>query len=82
MYLCLDKVSNANFGHDGDGNRVYDVLDHGRVALRCQVNFAQKGTSCDVTIRETPPSALMSAGTRSSAMTAQAPASSAMRAYG
>ena len=37
---------------------------------------------CDVTIRETPPSALMSAGTRSSAITAQAPASSAMRAYG
>jgi hypothetical protein len=34
-----------------------------------------------LTIRATPPSARMSAGTRSSAMTAHAPASSAMRAY-
>ncbi len=32
-------------------------------------------------IRATPPCARMSAGTRSSAMTAQAPASSAIRAY-
>jgi len=32
-------------------------------------------------MRETPPSALMSAGTRSNAMTATAPASSAIRAY-
>ena len=46
------------------------------------MSCARKRVSCDVTIRETPPSALMSAGTRSSAITAQAPASSAMRAYG
>lgn len=31
--LSLDKVSDPDLGHDGQGDGVDDVLDHGRVGL-------------------------------------------------
>lgn len=74
-------MTDAYFCHDGDGDRIHDGLDHGGVALDCRININQIVTQEGMgTMRETPPSLRISAGTRSSAMTAHAPASSAMRA--
>jgi hypothetical protein len=87
-YLCLDKVTDPHFCHDGDGNGLDDLLDHMGVALE-RGNAQQayifstidgRRASLALAIRATPPSERISAGTRSSAMTAHAPASSAIRA--
>ena len=34
-HLGFDKVPDANFGHDGDGDGADDVFDHRGVALGC-----------------------------------------------
>ena len=60
-HLRLGEVPDAGLGHDRDGHRLLDALDHAGSLMRA-----------------TPPSRRMSAGTRSSAITAAAPASSAI----
>lgn len=81
--LGFYKVTDANFCHDRNGYRINDGLDHGGVALEGGdgwINETCLKKEERRTMRETPPSLRISAGTRSSAMTAHAPASSAMRA--
>ena len=81
-------MTDPHFSHDGNGDSLDDLLDHPGVAL--ERGDAQKAyifstidgwrPSLALAIRATPPSERISAGTRSSAMTAHAPASSAIRA--
>ena len=33
VYLCLDEVSDSDFGHYGDCDSVYDLFDHFGIAL-------------------------------------------------
>ena len=63
-HLGLDEVADARLGHHGDRHGLLDLADLGRGCA----------------MRATPPWARMSAGTRSSAITAQAPACSAITA--
>ena len=62
QHLGLDEVADPGLGHDRDGDRA------------SMIPSIMSGSL----IRDTPPWARMSAGTRSSAMTATAPASSAI----
>lgn len=94
LYLSFDEMTDPHFGHDGNGNRLDDLFDHVWVALEkekweskkkvpegiCSSDTDARRRSLALAIRATPPVARISAGTRSSAMTAHAPASSAIRA--
>ena len=94
LYLSFDEMPDPHFGHDGNGNRLNDLFDHVWVALEkekwerkkkvpegtCSSDTDARRRSLALAIRATPPVARISAGTRSSAMTAHAPASSAIRA--
>lgn len=36
FYLSLDEMTDPHFGHDGDGNRLDDLLDHVWVTLEME----------------------------------------------
>ena len=84
-YLGLDEMTDPYFGHHRDGHGLDDLLDHVGITLNQRGRGSSTMMDCDgnlaLAIRATPPVARMSAGTRSSAMTAHAPASSAIRAF-
>jgi|SRR6266702_1230856 len=85
IYLGLDEMTDPHLGHDGDGHGLDDLLDHVGITLSQRGMRSSTMMDCDgnlaLAIRATPPTARISAGTRSSAMTAHAPASSAIRAF-
>lgn len=84
-YLSLDEMTDPHFGHHRDGHGLHDLLDHVGITLnqkgRGSSTMMDRDGNLALAIRATPPEARMSAGTRSSAMTAHAPASSAIRAF-
>jgi hypothetical protein len=42
FYLSLDEMTDPHFGHDGDGNRLDDLLDHVWVALEMEKREKRK----------------------------------------
>jgi hypothetical protein len=84
-YLGLNEMTDPHFGHHRDGHGLDDLLDHVGITLSQRDMGSSTMMNYDgnlaLAIRATPPSERMSAGTRSSAMTAHAPASSAIRAF-
>jgi hypothetical protein len=87
-------MTDPHFSHDRNGNCLDDLFDHLGVALEkgkyaknthdkiffFSIRMHTVTEDLALAIRATPPVARISAGTRSSAMTAHAPASSAIRA--
>lgn len=76
--LGLDRVSDPDLGHDGDGHGGHDLSDHTWVRLR--VSTEPSLSSNWLTIRATPPSRRMFAGIRSTS-TIQRLLSPALRTY-